>query len=432
MSTSTPRPFVSRSLALVLAFLTLALAWPAMATAAEVETEAEAPDKLFPFAPTVRCELGQSIAHALQIRRFFRQVTIKFTGACDEDLVIARDRVTLRGDSPDATILGLIDVFGGSNITFEDFTVLGEISDPIDTGRGAINVENGGAITLNNIHIQTQNVRGVRVINSTASLNDVTMDDILVGGFVFRASNLTISGDIVATRCVFGMTLVDSNAIARNANFTLDDNFFAGMIIQINSGFEHVEGVLSANNNPFGILLASNAVYAHGSFLEISGATTAGILIDELSSITPLGGAPGGGPGITVTDNPGDGIVVDRFSTLETFAATVTGNATGLLADNSEVRLAGATIESNATDVSLAFGTKLVTNGEDNVIGSPIVCDASVLTRGALSCGAAPAAAQAVSSRSAVVDLSNAELRAALPESTFLGLMGSRLKRHER
>ena len=376
---------------------------------------------------TVRCDSGHSISRALRFFRFFRQVTIDFSGSCDEDIVIERDHVTLRGVSEDATILGLIDVFGGSNITLEDFTILGEISDPVDTGRGAINVVNGGAITVNNVHLQTQNVRGVRIINSTAALNNVSVDDILVGGFVFRASSITFSGEIVATRSVFGMTFVDSNGNARNANFTFNDNFFAGLIVQINSGFEHVEGLISANNNPFGLFIASNAVLAHGSFIEVSGSSTAGVLVDEFSSLTPLAGAPGGGPGLTLTDNPGDGIVLDRYSTLETLTAEITGNATGVSALNSEVRLAASTVEGNTTEISLGFDSKLTGNGEENVIGGAIECDSSVLTRGTLSCSA-PALSSTTPSTRFDRDLTIEGSRGELPTSTLIGVMGRLLR----
>jgi hypothetical protein len=195
-------------------------------------------------------------------------------------------------------------------------------------------------------------------------------------------------GSLAATNSLLGMSLLYSAATAKGVNFTFDHDVFS-LLIQESSTFEHIMGNLVVSNSTgVGIEVAGQGVFAYGSFIELHHNQNFALQVDELSSFSPLVGAPGGGPSVEVTDNPAVGISIERGSTFElATASTIERNEVGLQVDNSTARLANATITANATaDVKLSFAARAELNG-GNTIGTPLQCDATVLTHGTFGCG---------------------------------------------
>jgi len=330
----------------------------------------------------VDCDRGRTIERALRRARLFDRAEITFSGSCEEVLRIDRDHLTLQGADGSAEVVGAVDVVGASNVTLQGFLIRGGPDSPVGSGFGGINVTGGAGVTIDGMQVQDIVARGIRVIGSTATIRDTTVLRAALGNFVFRSASLGFGGTLVGNESPFGMSLVASTASARNADFVFDQNFF-GLIIQLDSGFEHVEGTITTNDNQFvGLFLAGQGILAFGSQVETRRNGTAGVMVDELSSLTPLIGAPGTGPALTVEDNPALGIAVTRGSTIQLFSPTVVrNNDVGLMVEDSTLILGGSTIRENlSTDVTLGFVTK-ATFSSGNDLGD-VVCDDTVHVRG--------------------------------------------------
>ncbi len=347
----------------------------------------------------VHCAKGHTITSALERGKDAQSLAIVIRGACEEVVNIRRSYVTIRGFNANSRLIGGFDIRHSSGVTIRDLTIQGGENHPHTGDFAAVNALHGSAVRLENVQVRSIRARGIQSLESSVSMHDVTIDDARGGAFTFRSSAIDMDGVIAGNNSPFGMTLVNSGAVAKGADLTFRGNVF-GLIVQINSGLEHISGHLTVENNSIGVLVAGEGVLAIGSIAEVKNNTGPGILIDELSSWTPLVGAPGGGPALTVTGNAGPGISVERGSTFEVLKDTVvTGNQIGINVDNSVLRLADAAVNGNTlSDVKLAFEAK-GEFGADNSLGSPVVCDATVVTRGSAACGAsadvaaAPAAA---------------------------------------
>lgn len=340
-----------------------------------------------------------TLSHALQTPGPLTEIV--FTGTCvEEELVITRDGLTLRGAGEGATLEGLITVSGAQNVTIRDFLIQGNLDLPIRTDLGGVNAINSAGVTIENIVVQDPHARGIRGVGSTLTIRNSTIRNAQGGAFVFRGSAVILDGSILTEECLFGMSLVNSTGFARRAELTFNDGFL-GLVVQINSGLEQVEGRISANRNVFGVFIASQGSVAYGAAIEGRENMAVGMVIDELSNLTPLIGAPGAGPSVTMVDNGVLGISVERDSDLElVMPATVTGNGLGVFVDNSLLRVSGSTINDNAgPDVALEFGSRATFNGDNDI--SSVACDDTVITRGDMACGAALTSSGAVLTYSA-------------------------------
>jgi hypothetical protein len=268
------------------------------------------------------------------------------------------------------------------------------------TDIGGIDMVNGAAVVLRNLQVENINARGVKAEGASAILRDVSVRGADGGAFVFRGSSLDLGGTISATDSLFGMSLVNSGATVFDGDLSLNGNFI-GLIVQISSGLEYVQGHLTTNDNVFGAFVLGLGLYTYGNFIEIKNNQAIGLFIDELSDVTPLLGAPGGGPSLVVSGNVALGIGVERDSDLVlTAPATITANGAGVSVDNSLITLDGSTIEGNVDgDLSLAFGAKATFFAGNHV--AAVDCDGTVLTRGELAC-TAPLRTSGASSASAV------------------------------
>jgi len=343
----------------------------------------------------VDCGKRQTISATLQWeKRNSSLLPIRFSGTCQENIVIERDGVTLTGTGTSPTVVGTVDVKGAKQVNISGFLIRGVPGAPFNTAEGAINITQGGAANVENVRIEDVKVRGFQVIGSTASIKDVTIVNAQAGAFVFRSSGISLFGSITAQNSIFGMSVVYSGVFAKTADLTFNNGLF-GLIVQVNGSVEHVVGHLTANDNMVGVLLAGSGVYAYGTFIEVRRNSIFGIQLDENSSMTPLIGAPGGGPALTIADNE-VGISVERGSDIElTKSATITGNKVGLQADNALARLSDTVIKGNTkSDLILSFGAKAEFTGTANIVASSVQCDGTALTRGPISCGAGIEATQ--------------------------------------
>ena len=292
---------------------------------------------------SVNCSKGQTISGVLA-KRPLDDIEIQISGTCQEAVVIDRDGVTLQGAGEAPTVVGTIDVKGATRVNIRGLTIRGVPGAPFNTAEGAINITGGGSANVEGVRIEDVKTRGFQIIGGTASIKDVTIVNGQAGAFVFRSAGVTLAGSIVTENSIFGMSVVYSGVFAKVADLSFNHGLF-GLIVQVGSGLEHVIGHLTTNDNAVGVLLAGGGVYSYSSFVEARRNSDFGIQIYEQSSMTPLIGAPGGGPSVTIADNPGVGISIERQSDLElNKAGLITGNKIGIQVDNSLLRMADTVV----------------------------------------------------------------------------------------
>lgn len=242
----------------------------------------------------VDCDAGKTIEQALKKRAV--ELEVVFTGLCDEDVLIERDRTTLRSDGS-GVIDGTVTVEGASNVVLEDFSAV--------NGRG-VRVANGASAAISRVQsTDTAASFGIgfsAAFSSSAVLTDVEASDNFFAGiaatsnsFVRLLGTVSVSGSSSTGIFVSGSSEIDSRANP----LTVDDNAFAGLFVQ-SSGTAFFSTVDSIDNGSFG----ARAVV--GASLIINSGTVSGsaygVYLDngssaELSDLTVSDG------GVSVIDN---------------------------------------------------------------------------------------------------------------------------------
>ena len=347
-------------------------------------------------ANTVHCDAGQSVNHAL--RHADPGETIHVRGTCHERVVITKP-VTLKGggsavidgagvQAVDPEFDGLVVINGVTNVNLVGLTIQNGTTNGIFAAHGA-------AVVLNGVTTQYNAIVGIVVSNnSVAEVIDSVTRSNGDGGFdVFTSSSMILRGTFVAS-----------------------DNAIAGGAINGQSILELRGAQVTVANNPvIGIIAGSRSHLAvfgfqssRGSTLNVSGAGFAGIGIadstltifsDTVVTATNNGAGlfvvtgnltvPGGNATFVLHDN-GVGMNLSKGSSaFLTAGLNVHDNATGILADDTGLSIAAAqglpnSIAGNGTDVQLSFGARSTI--ENVAIGTPLVCDATVLSRGTTTC----------------------------------------------
>lgn len=358
-------------------------------------------------APTFRvdCSSGQTLGQALAVAK--PGSTIELSGVCNERVTIAQDGITLDGGGSavvdgggippfDIDLNATVTVDGARNVTLRGLKVQNGPAEGVLGMRSA-------SFVIENVQIQGH-FRGVLLSASTAELAGVTV----IGGFAgvqaFAGSRLLLTGEVdISMTQAEGFSLLGATAELRGGFLSLHDNFgmFSLTIVADSNltvfGFEATgEGGISVTSNQgAGILIANGA-------LEIGGLT------DSTPVIESSGNA---GPGIVLTaggkllnafgwarvvamNNPvgidaSVGSVIFVNGGLEVSANFVAG----LSASGADLSLSPGinpvSITGNGSDgvsdVVLSFGTHSTINA-DVTIGSPLICDGTVLSQGAITC----------------------------------------------
>lgn len=371
----------------------------------------------------VDCDAGESLQVALEQRA--ERLTVLFTGVCAEDVVIARDDVTLRGQpsaiisgDPAAPAAAGLTVFGGSRIVLEDFTVSDEDS------RG-IHVKDGAAVDLMRIVARENPSSGMTVVDSFVRVEDSRFNDNgFIGIGLWGASSIRLQGVVEVSRNVAGLSLSGgSGAQLESGPHRLEavDNTFIGVNLQFSSGAQ-LDTVI-VTGSPIGISLFQACSFAAEVDVREN---LIGIFLTDGSSISPSGSISDNGlwgiqcranstldfvqdfsspPSMVVARNGDGGIQMlegctGQLGTCRPLQSgdpgpcgsqggrfTVMDNGrVGLEVDDSTVTLENAAISGNGTDLQLAFGSR-ATFGAGNDLGV-VACDGTVFTRGGTACPA--------------------------------------------
>lgn len=263
----------------------------------DLETKVGALEALaLPVSATVNCGLGQTISSVLAAHaQESGQLTITFTGTCNEGVVIERSNVTLQGQGA-ATIQGpatgpvytVIVQDNAAKVALKNFTATGTTG-AVAVLKGAHAVASGltlqqsisGAVALDDgvldiagssIHNNTTGVYSARggMVGVTNTIVELNTQGVLAwkGGMV----NLTSTSADLAT--AIGPT------IRNNAN---------GVVVRA-GGFAEFADAIIQNNTANGVVVDSNSV-AHffvtfnGTGTQVTGNTNNGVFVNKTASV---------------------------------------------------------------------------------------------------------------------------------------------------
>jgi hypothetical protein len=279
-----------------------------------------------------------------------------------------------------------------------------------DNARDGIHATVGASISDSNIggtvpHITTNNnlTNGIAIILHsafTASNSGTTLVaqgnkrsgfDVSLTSMVFLGSGTTLLVHENGTTGQFGGGVVVSQnasfttqSAGSGATLTAQDNLGRGVIVNESSLMFVGGGTVTIQGNTAGGLQAfeNSQVVFQGTTLaaQISQNGVNGVEVNGNASLRFTGGT-------TVSRNAVRGIwlINDAYGNLTNITIQDNGT-TGIEASNSSLSVNTSTISGNrgSSDIALSFGTRAFLNG--NTIGTPIVCDETVVSIGTTVC----------------------------------------------
>lgn len=325
----------------------------------------------------VDCDAGDTLAEALAQRA--DELIVEFSGSCEENLILRRDRTRLVGVAAGAEIvgspgfptpadpfLGVVTVRGASNVTLADFTVRG--------GRRGVSVLDGGFARLEGLTVRDNSGGGVFVQGSRAWIDGLAVEDnggdglsawdaasVIVGRAaptVIRRSGragILASGDSDVSGLV--ATQVES-----------DDNLF-GLVLQLGASSQSLG--LSASGNDFGAFVLSEA--SLGDAVDLRDNQGFGMIVSQGGNVELRG---------RIEDNGTFGVLADTDAVVVSRGLAISGHAFGLWLDGTQAFLSNTTASDPA---NLLFGTRVDFAGGNSFPGG-VSCDETVLVRGDVGC----------------------------------------------
>lgn len=367
-----------------------------------------------PHTVQVDCAAGETLGHALS--KHNRPLIVEFTGTCTGDVLIPGDDITLRGGDASAAIVGTVTIEGHSRVTLESFTVRDvPPGSPVTRIGNGIVVASGQEVVLRDVDVINAGNIGVDLESSSVRMFDCTISRSRRHGLaVVFGSVLEVRGSLDVNQSgLVGIVVTDDGQIQMStaSQVSTTDNAGAGLSIQLQGHVTLHGGThLTVSRNGSGISVVDDGSLIYGPVtIEVTNNRGIGVLVGQLSDWTVFGGPA---PNLTISDNLGPGFLVIRnsFARLRENAIITNNGGPGLSVDESHVAVRGTTIQNNpAGDVILTFGSRATFDG-GNTVGTPIVCDATVLVRGQFVCPA-PLSAAAAADHATLPEISPVPLR---------------------
>jgi Right handed beta helix region len=345
----------------------------------------------------VDCDRGQTLARALE--RFDRApLRIELRGTCEERVTIARDDVEIVGMGESPTVRGSLTLQGVSRVALRSFTVRDtEGPDPVaDTGDG-IKVYQSQSVQLERLTVQDTGRRGFSIEQSSVDLVNLTTRRNGGNGLTAITSNLNFVGvNTFSDSQISGLLIgFGSTAFARTgARIVVSGNILGGFSLQNNSTMvlSNLSELVADSNPSNGIAVVNNSAMILGEGGITARNNVRGMVLGELSNLT---GSVNSQAPLVIENNSGGGLVIFAGSSAQLGTGTrITGNGgTGLFISNALATLTGTQVVNNQfADVSLAFTARVIFQ-PGNVFSTPVLCDTTVVARGAPGCQASPTAA---------------------------------------
>lgn len=216
-----------------------------------------------PVAITVNCDAGQSITQALQTVSG-APLTVTVLGTCTENVVIARDGVTLVASPPSGGTISSADptqnaiTIDGVRIAINGLTVTG--------GRNGIRVQ--GSATIENTIVQNAASNGIFFYNGQGVVDGCTIQNNSSSGVAVEGGNVTLTGNTISHNGIGVRLLLASSArigLSTTNEYignTISDNGMSGVYIGFGaSAFLGGNTISSNGENGVNVLGASAALY---------------------------------------------------------------------------------------------------------------------------------------------------------------------------
>ena len=327
----------------------------------------------------VDCDDTKQTLAAAVADRTAGDLNVVFSGTCREYVYLNRDNVAIRGKDSTATIIGGIEITGSRRVLLEGFTCRDTTQQEYCIGAIA-----GSSVTLHNMKVANASIRGVLYLHSVGIIDGLTVEKTGSTSILVRGSNVQMEGELTFLNTIEGCVVIDnvSSVFSKGGALTAR-NCAVGIVVQSNSNFYAPFANFTLNANSFaGLMLLTQGTFSYGGTVTAKNNTRAGILIEDGSSFSPFTNISSGAA-LTLENNGRAGVMVrgGSFAELANVAAN-TGSTYGVLVEDARLQVARAKIVANTTaDIRLQFGAR-ATLLEGAEYGS-LSCDGTELLRGA-------------------------------------------------
>lgn len=318
---------------------------------------------------TVDCDTGGTLANALSTRA--ESLVIEFSGTCAEELVITRDRLTIRGldasavvtDDPATPGSNPTLLLQGADVVFQSFTVEGS------TNRG-IRVQRSSGVQLEDMTLRNNAATGLTVEESSSAhvINSSMTGNAFAGIAAWGNSNVTLTGSLdVSDNSVVGVLLsTGASFMNRGGTSITADNLIFGVGTQ--QGGTGLFPPVTAQNTQFGVVTFGGS---HVGPVSISGAIVA-IFVTNRGTYDGVVSLSASLNAIQLIDN--------SYAFLRGGTASA---PTGIDSFNSVTEVTNVTFDG---DLTFRFNAQsfFITSSTTGVVN----CDPTALVGGSITCGA--------------------------------------------
>jgi hypothetical protein len=281
----------------------------------------------------VDCAAGESISGAIaSVGDVPNPLLVTISGTCSESVILQRNDVTLRGQSPGDGINGFFAVLasrGASHINVESMTLSGT--------RAGLACWNGASVTASNVTIINSST-GVSAFNGgTCQVIDSVIDNNFNGVSVSTNSNAWLRGVDVTNSStganVFTNSSLNLGSSPSNGSFTTISGGDRGIEIFANGSVHPVRAIIENNNTGISVQAGGSLFVDSSAVTYVQNNANWGVRLSNLAS-TILGSS------LSITDNGGWGLDCSGTHSIAIISPpTLSNNSLGDVSPNCDVSL---------------------------------------------------------------------------------------------
>lgn len=294
---------------------------------------------------TINCSRGQTIAKALEQGDARKPLVLIIRGMCKENVVIARDRVTLQGDPPRVATVQAVNPKAhaievrATWVTIDGLSVTGGLSGIMATGVSALSVTNSvvqnaaqsgvnlGASFgwLEGNTIQNNGSDGVTLQAAQAYVGNSEITTNVGSGILLNnSSTLIVTGTSISANGASGVYVQRSDANIMQTTITGNGTNLT-LIENLRRGVSGLQSTIEIRNSNINSNTGRGIAVEIGSSLNVGGTAVTG---NGHQGVFIYGGSSGHLTGGTVSGNNLDGVTVGAHSTAQIVdGVTISNNA---------------------------------------------------------------------------------------------------------